>query len=102
MMKKTVAALTVSLAVALGACAAPGEPGEELVASQEEALRIGNGDPDACTGALFACYQSCKRSGSASCFHYCDIVHAKCRGLPAPGGGDVILRAEVSPTTPLP
>lgn len=107
----SVAAVAAIAAIALGAvaCAAPaGDVGEdvaaspaaedEVIAEQSSALRNtgGGGDPDECTAALGGCYAHCKTSGSSACYRYCDIVYAKCRGLPSPELSSTV-RASVSP-----
>lgn len=64
---------------ALAACAAP--TGEEENASKEsEALyRATSVDRDECEAQRIGCYQTCSTS---DCYHYCDLVYEKCRGLP--------------------
>lgn len=76
------AAIVASPVVGCAAPAAEDEPTEQTA----EALwnTGGGGDPDECAAAQAACYASCAKSRNASCYRYCDIVYAKCRGLPEP------------------
>jgi hypothetical protein len=75
--------------LALAGCAAPTtEPVEEEKTDQQsEALQVGGGgtlpDRDTCEATRAGCYTSCKGKGS-SCYRYCDIIYAQCRGLPPP------------------
>lgn len=83
-MKIIVLATLGAIALTAVGCAAP--PDEEPTEQTSEALwnTGGGGDPDDCTAARYGCYASCAKTGSASCYHYCDIVYARCRGLPEP------------------
>ncbi len=78
--------LAALCAFAFGAigCAAPAEEEEAEQTPEALSIRAGGGDPDECLRALYGCYSSCRQSGSASCYRYCDHLYAQCRGLPDP------------------
>jgi hypothetical protein len=90
-MKNAVLTLLAVLAFASASASAgcSSETEEEPPAAEESsALRNTGGgttgDPDECMASRMGCYQSCAKSGAASCYRYCDMVYAKCRGLPSP------------------
>ncbi len=92
------AMLAVIASSAVG-CAAGESIDDESIETQAAALRnTSGGDPDECKAAQQGCYASCARSGSSSCYRYCDIVYTKCRGLPDPSIG-FAARAVDSPLT---
>jgi len=97
-MKTTLFIVLGALALGTVGCASRTDDGESSVAEEadgetgerSDALRIGGGgglpDRDTCEATKAGCYTSCKGKDS-SCYRYCDIVYAQCRGLPPPAIG---------------
>lgn len=86
---KTIATILLGAIAIAAASGCTSETDDETidVDTQSDALRNtggGSGDPDECMAAKQGCYQTCAKSGSSSCYRWCDIVYSKCRGLPSP------------------
>lgn len=60
----------------------------EATGQRSDALRNTGGgqlaDRDTCEAWKAGCYMSCAKSNDSSCYRFCDIQYAQCRGLPPP------------------